>query len=156
MLFRSCCAQVVVKVDTANSVSISSCTGMTITPTNYTNSTWSLLTGEITTSTTLSSDSVAMGVTITSGEIVAQYIMVPYSGTTNLSCSFTLTLSGETNPRSYHVSLPYYAQYFTAGNAYVYTLELTRSGVEFIDVQIDNWVDVTVNSTPIIPSQVTS
>ncbi len=152
--YEHCCAQIVVKVDTANSVSIASCSGMTITPTNDTNSTWNLLTGDIATSTTLSSDSVAMGVTIALGEIVSQYIMVPYSGTTNLSCSFTLILDGESTARSYHVSLPYYSGNFTAGNSYVYTLELTQSGIEFIDVEIDNWVDVTVNSTPIIPSQV--
>ena len=65
-----------------------------------------------------------------------------------------MILDRETTARSYHVSVPYYSGNFTEGNSYVYTLELTQSGIEFIDVEIDNWVDVTVNSTPIIPSQV--
>ena len=141
---------------------------MSITASDTVNSAWYILSGEIEPVTSINSSFRSMGVTVQSSSDTVMYgqlIMLPLQYSDSLTTQFNVTTqtgsgsSAVTNARTYEAKLPTYLgsqsyQGFMPGNCYIYYLKLTTSGIEFINVDITNWVDITVNQTPIIPSQI--
>ena len=177
MLFRSqvdvtfshCCTQIMIKllIDSVT-LDLSTTPTMSITASDTVNSSWYILSGEIAPVTSINSSFRSMGVTVQSSSDTVMYgqlIMLPLQYSDSLTTQFNVTTqtgsgsSAVTNARTYEAKLPTYLgsqsyQGFMPGNCYIYYLKLTTSGIEFINVDITNWVDITVNQTPIIPSQI--
>ncbi len=155
MNMQHCCTQVVVYVTPGTGITISDVTGMNITPSNTSGCTWSLLTGIITPATAITSTTATMGVAASGTEYVGQIIMLPLKMTGNMTLSFSATLSGETAARNYTASLPVYENNMEAAHSYKYTVTLYENEVVISSVNIIDWISVTANSTPIIPTQST-
>ena len=152
------CIQIVIQVE-MNNITLDTSTKptMTITPSDSSECEWDFTTGKITSATSLSSTTRNMGVTVSTSTdtmIIGQFIMLPLSYSDSITTQFNLILGTENVTRTYSTKLPVYQNEFTAGNSYIYNLELSTAGITFNNVDITNWVDVTVNQEPIIPTQI--
>ena len=157
MDMKHACVQIVLFIDTTatsstnSSSSISSLNSVTITPSNTVGATWSLTSGNITSASSLSTMTASMGV---SG-LYAQYIMLPVkvSEPTTLPFSFSITLEGETNARTYNASIAIPSNELIAGNSYLFTVTFVNNEITFNStVNIINWVEVS-GGKPVVPIQ---
>ncbi len=154
MNMKHCGIQVVVSILAEDSITINSVSGMSITPADVSGCSWNLKSGTITQATSLTTSTATMGVASTSSSYVGQIIMLPIKASGDFTVSFDVTINGESTPRSYSAQLPIYEGNMTAGNSYKYTVKLYESEIVVGGVYIINWVSVTANQTPIIPSEI--
>ncbi len=151
--FQHCATQVVVYVSPGSGITVDRVSEMTITPSNTSGCTWNLLTGVITPATSLSTTVAAMGVAQASGQFVGQVIMLPLKMSGNMTLKFNALLGGETVARSYSAELPIFENNLEAAHSYKYTVSLYEDKVIINSVNIIDWISVTANNTPIIPTQ---
>lgn len=155
MNLEHCCAQVVIQlIDSAAAVTGTPVSS--ITPSLISNNVWTLPTGVISNSTSVSTEFMSMPTTASGTNGITSYYsqltMMPLLSTQNMTVKFTATVSGSS--RNYEVSLPVYKGNLQAGYSYKYQLVLKNNEITFNNtVNVINWIAVDATSAPIIPSQ---
>ncbi len=153
MDMQHCATQVVVYIAPSTGVTIGSVNNMTITPSNTSGCTWNMLTGTITSATSISTSTEPMGVIQSGTEFVGQIIMLPLKMTGNMTLTFEAVIGSDTSSRTYTALLPVFEGDLEAAHSYKYTVTLYEDSVIISSVNIINWISVTANNTPIIPIQ---
>ncbi|MGL4781152.1 MAG: fimbrillin family protein [Bacteroidales bacterium] len=143
------CAQVVVKLQAGNGITINSLNSATITPSAPTG-TMNLSTGVITPSTALSTTPASMGV----NQLVAQYTMLPLSYTGSMTTTFSLNINNEPTARNYQVSVPVPNGTLTPGDSYVFSAVVNANEIIFTQVSVTDWVTVDETGKPLYPTQI--
>ena len=95
------------------------------------------------------------GLNVNNTGLYAQYIMLPVkvSEPTTLPFSFSITLEGETNARTYNASIAIPSNELIAGNSYLFTVTFVNNEITFNStVNIINWVEVS-GGKPVVPIQ---
>ena len=160
MTLDHCCSQILVKLN-ASGDAVKGVTTMTLTPSSTQNSPWDLTTGVITPATALTA-AMNMGITQKSDTLYyGQLIMMPLNATASSdSLTINIGVTYASGTQNYTAKLPVYkansgaSPAFKPGICYIYNLSISASGITIQTVDVTNWVDVTVNNEPIIPSQV--
>ena len=80
--------------------------------------------------------------------------MIPLKMSGNLGIQFNAQLDDNNINRAYEANLPIYNNDMIAGRSYHYFLNLVGTVVTVGNVYVDNWVPVTANNSPIIPSEI--
>lgn len=149
--FKHVATQIKVNITPA-SLTIDSVEYMSIYPASPSQCTWSLSTGQISPSNTLSTTAVNMGFAETTTGYLGSYIMMPYNGTKIMALTLSAYINGEPTPRIYTVKLPFYSgeQSFNAGNSYIYMFALSTSGIVYSGVTVSPWVTHTIDGDPLV------
>lgn len=84
---------------------------------------------------------------------LAQYIMLPLQSTTAMTLSLELWVNGESDTRTYEVSVPLPNNELKAGDSYLYRTVIEENGVVFPSVSIKNWTEVDETGQPLYPYQ---
>ncbi|MGL5682151.1 MAG: fimbrillin family protein [Marinifilaceae bacterium] len=151
--FKHCCAQIIFKVVGGNTnIKITAIETATMSVPDTTTSIWNLFTGAIKPSGSLSGTKT---MNIDTKNILAHYIVVPYSGASDLTVTMDLKISegGTSIPvvtRNTTITPP--AGGFLAGNAYIYTLTYDGSNIESSSDVVVNWVPVYEDGSNILTS----
>lgn len=164
-----CCAQIIVNLTAATGITINDTPTFNITPSSTSGISWNLSTGVITASKALggaTAMSVGAGTSTdatTSNAYNGQLTMLPLASiSTGMTCTFSVTINGESTARNYQLTIPPYDGSagggdggYAAGYSYTYNLELDLNEVTFNatnSVQVKNWQVVSISGV-IIPSQ---
>ena len=150
--FEHACTQIVIKLDTAGTDKTGSnikveLVSVECTPSSIDGVSWDLISGVITPATSLSS-AVQLGMT---GNY-AQYIMRPLEGNLVLDFTFKLSFNGVEQTIPFTGSQPIPSGALKAGNSYLFLIEIQDSEINFTNVDVINWVEVS-GGAPIIPIQ---
>ena len=151
--YKHCCIQVVVFVS-GEGVTINNISDMKITTSTTNNISWNLFTGAIGPSQSISTSYTAMGIASIKSGYAGQIIMLPLKMSGNLGIQFNAQLDDNNINRAYEANLPIYNNDMIAGRSYHYFLNLVGTVVTVGNVYVDNWVPVTANNSPIIPSEI--
>lgn len=143
------CAQVIVKLQAGNGITINSFNTATITPSEPTGK-MDISTGVITPSTALSTTPANMAV----NQLVAQYTMLPLTFTGSMTTTFSLTINNESTARNYQVAVPVPNGSLTPGNSYVFSAVVNANEITFTQVSVTDWVTVDETGKPLYPTQI--
>ncbi|MGL5785739.1 MAG: fimbrillin family protein [Bacteroidales bacterium] len=150
IIYSHCATQIVIKLYAGNGVQLNTQSAATITPSDNKASKMNLTTGVITPSTSLSSQSVKMGVS----NFVSQYTMLPLTMSGNLTATFTVTINNETKPRVFSVKVPVPSGNLSPGKSYLYKAVVNANEITFNSVDVIDWIVVDEEGTPLYPTQI--
>lgn len=154
--FAHCCTQVVLNLMIQNTITVDSIHYVALTPSAMGNIDWNLYEGTIGPADAVDENAEKLSYTRVNDSTYAAQLMtaplrVPRAA--DLTATFEIRINGELEPRTYHAPLPVYRNDLLAGYSYRYDLLVKTDTVEFLTVDIIDWVDIDADLKPIIPTE---
>ena len=148
ILFQHCATQIVFNISAGSGIKLDKLVSASITPATP-GATMDMITGEITPSTTYSTETANMGI----NGFTAQYIMLPLKTNTAMPLTLQILADGENTPRTYNVNALLPNGELAGGDSYVFSAVIDGNSVSFPNVEVLGWTEVDETGKPLYPSQ---
>lgn len=148
ILFQHCATQIVFNISAGSGIKLDKLVSASITPATP-GATMDMITGEITPSTTYSTETANMGI----NGFTAQYIMLPLKTNTAMPLTLQILADGENTPRTYNVNVLLPNGELAGGDSYVFSAVIDGNSVSFPNVEVLGWTEVDETGKPLYPSQ---
>ena len=151
LTFNHIASQIIVTIESGSSTTtVDSIYSATITPPAVTSSSpvFSLFTGNMTRSTSLSTTPISMAIT----DSLCQQILLPLTYSGSLTMDFQAYVNGASSPMKYTVAIPLVNGALASKSSYVYKVVITEDTVSIATASVNPWTEVDETGSPLTPT----